>query len=1309
MTLPLQVITQDGLAPIADDDLSGLNSKEQESRVAAILQHASQRPADFEQAPLLQLSLARLSPSHHELLISLPTLCSDLAGLHNLVREIGRTYAACLNGQSLSDVPLQYADLSEWLNELLESEEWEAGRRYWSNREAMSLTGPKLPFETHAVESTGFEPRCLSLTIDPRLGTEAKALARRYESSMAELLLACWQMLLWRLNGQPDIVVGVAYDGRSYEELKPALGLFAKYLPVHGRLQQGFRLSDVLRQVTESTRELSRWQQYFSWERISPSSGDGGDPSFFPMCFSFEEEFARCAAGDVTFSVSQQSACPDRFKVSLDCVQKGDSLMTEFRYDSRLYQTEGLRCLADQFHTLLENLIEEPEADIGRIGIVSAAERARVLVTFNRTEARYSNDQCIHHLFEQQAARTPDRLAVLFHDEHLSYAQLNERANRLAHRLRRLGVGPETFVAIYMERSPEMVIGLLGVLKAGAGYVPLDPAYPPERLAFMLEDAQASVVLTQHRLVERLPEHEAQVISLDADPEVLAGESAENPLSGVTPDNVAYVIYTSGSTGRAKGVMISHRAIGNRLLWMHSVFPLTEADAVLQKTPFSFDASVWEFFSPLLAGARLIMAIPGGHQDSGYLVKEISQREVTVLQLVPSMLEVLLQEPALRTCRSLRRVFCGGEALPADLQERFFERVSAGLQNLYGPTEASIDATFWICRRGSRWVPIGRPIANMQTYLLDGDLQPVAVGVPGQLCIGGVGLARGYLNRPELTAEKFIPNPFSREPGTRLYQTGDMACYMPDGTLRFDGRLDYQVKVRGVRIELGEIEATIRQHPMVQQAVVVAREDTPGDKRLVAYVVPDRTQSLPPTDDPLYRLPNHLEVFHLNKNETDVIFKEIFDDEVYLKHGISLNDGDCVFDVGANIGLFTLYVHSRCRNVRVYAFEPIPPIFEKLRSNVGLYGLPVKLFDCGLSHETRRATITFYPNWSGMSGLYADAAEDEEIARAALKSQGGLLAQFTDELLAGRFARQTFTGQLRTLSDVLRQTAVERIDLLKIDAEKSELDVLTGIEEEDWRKIKQIVLEVHDVNGRLEEMSNLLARHGYDFVAEQEAALKGTGLYHLYAVHPSKADRGPLTREEHREPSRPALTKRVLSANDLRRFVQQRLPESMVPSAVVLLDSLPVLPNGKVDRRSLPAPDRDRPASETADVPPRTPVEEKLAEIWAELLGLERVGMADNFFDLGGHSLLATQVVSRVRTAFQVELPLRRFFESPTVAGLAQIIAQQPLSQENLDRPEIPVAPRGTKTLDQLLAELDQFSEAEMQSLLGHNMELVDQ
>ena len=444
----------------------------------------------------------------------------------------------------------------------------------------------------------------------------------------------------------------------------------------------------------------------------------------------------------------------------------------------------------------------------------------------------------LHEAFAAQVARTPEAPAISFRDRSLTYRELNCQANQLAHHLAELGAGPGTLVAVCMDRSLEMVVALYAVLKAGAAYVPIDPEFPAERAAFMLADTSAPVLLTQGALAERFAGTAARIVPVDRVVDLVAGRDAADIPSRATLDDLAYVIYTSGSTGQPKGAMITHRAISNRLHWMQEAFGLTAADRVLQKTPFSFDVSVWEFFWPLLFGAELVIAEPGGHRDSTYLTQVIVDRGITTVHFVPSMLQLFLEDPRAASCVSLKRVFCSGEALPKALQDRFFQRVPAELHNLYGPTEAAVDVTWWACDPASDLphVPIGKPIANTEIHIVDESLRPVPVGTAGELCIGGVQVARGYLNRPELTAERFVPDPFSETPGARLYRTGDLSRFMPDGNIEFLGRRDFQVKIRGFRVELGEIETALESIPGILQAVVTTHARSSGDLELVAYV-----------------------------------------------------------------------------------------------------------------------------------------------------------------------------------------------------------------------------------------------------------------------------------------------------------------------------------------------------------------------------------------------------------------------------------------------------------------------------------------
>jgi amino acid adenylation domain-containing protein len=520
----------------------------------------------------------------------------------------------------------------------------------------------------------------------------------------------------------------------------------------------------------------------------------------------------------------------------LSFMETPDGLQAALQYSTDIFDRSRIVQMTKHYLTMLDSVVSDPRRRLSELEIMSKEERRQLLEEWNDTRVDYRKDKCIQELFEEQVERTPELVAVRYEEQELTYRQLNERSNQLAHYLRKLGVGPEVLVGICTERSLEMVVGLLGILKAGGAYVPLDPQYPKERLAFMLEDAQVKVLLTQERFCGRVKGEGKEVICLDNWTTVEA-ERKDNPGGVAGAKNMAYMIYTSGSTGNPKGAINTHEGIRNRLQWMQDVYRLGVEDRILQKTPYTFDVSVWEFFWPLMSGSRLVVAIPEGHKDVQYLMQLIEGEKITTVHFVPSMLRVFLEKADAERCSKLNRVICSGESLPHELVQLFFKRLPGQMCNLYGPTEASVDVTCWECVRGMEGsvVPIGKPIANISVYILDAHLNPVPAGIIGGVYLGGVGLGRGYFGNVELTAEKFIPNPFSKEPGERMYLSGDLGRYLPDGSIEYMGRVDHQVKVRGFRIELGEIEAALNGHGAVEQAVVVA-QDREGEKRLVGYV-----------------------------------------------------------------------------------------------------------------------------------------------------------------------------------------------------------------------------------------------------------------------------------------------------------------------------------------------------------------------------------------------------------------------------------------------------------------------------------------
>jgi amino acid adenylation domain-containing protein len=832
---PVQVIAERGVVSWDEVSLAHFDLQEQEDGIEKLYRADRDRSFDFTGDSLLRVSLVVLSAKRHVLLLSLPALCADACALENLVVEIALSYAASSEGRSRYEEVAQYLPFSEWQNELLEDDEAADGKDYWRRQDLFSAPPVVLPSERARPASGPFKPDVFALDVVQALLAKLRVSADRCETSLETFLLACWQTLLWRLTGETEIVVGNMRDLRNYEGMEKTIGLFAKWLPQRCQFHEKDQFTEILRVVHQHTVEAEEWQEYFVWELPGNAAERSGFP---PVGFEYAQRDGDSLAGGVTFRISNQYVCQDRFKVKLSCIERNGSLLTEFHYDSLSFHANDIKRLAAEFHTLLASAVHNPKMTIGMLEIVSSSEREQLLVEFNQTAVEFPQGKHLAQLFEEQAARTPAAVALVYEGECVNYGELNRRANQLAWHLQGRGVGPEVVVGLCVERSPEMALGLLGILKAGGAYLPLDPAYPAQRLEFMLADTQAKVLLTQERLVKDLPAHQAEVLCLDRDWESFTQHGTENLNVTLAAENLAYVIYTSGSTGQPKGVLVSQGAICNHMSWMQATFSFGIDDVVLQKTPFSFDASVWEFYAPLFAGGRLVLAQPGGHQDSAYLVNTIAAAGVTVLQVVPTLLQLLVKEAGLEECDKLRRVFCGGEVLSSELAAQVHARLGqVELYNLYGPTEATIDATCWPCvEAGESSVPIGRPIANLNVYVLDQAMRLAPVGVSGELYLGGAGLARGYQGRAELTAERFVPHPYSTEAGARLYRTGDLVRYRSGGELEYVGRVDHQVKVRGYRIELGEIEAALRGCEQVREAVVMVRGDGAA-QQLVAYIV----------------------------------------------------------------------------------------------------------------------------------------------------------------------------------------------------------------------------------------------------------------------------------------------------------------------------------------------------------------------------------------------------------------------------------------------------------------------------------------
>jgi len=963
MAEPLQVIAEPGELAIPFEVWSDASMADPDALLRALEERAGDAP--------LAAALVPAAAGAPLLLVSLPASSADEASFQVLAAELERELA----GLPADGEPMQYADFAAWHNDVALAADAERDAESFVGLDLPALLAARLPGERPAAGD--FAPRAVELERSPADLEAASRLAAAANVAVEDALLAAWAALLWRLSGEPRIAVWARVAGRDFAELEMALGAFARHLPVVLEPAEAETLPALARRTAGDLAGALPRAEGFSWSRIAAAASLTAEE--LGPAWSFDARRPR-RAGKV--SILARRLAGERFTVELAFPAGAAAAPLEIRFDpARLDEGEARR-LAGRWLALVRGAAERPRAPLAELPMLAAAERAELLVERNATAADFGPERRLHQLFAARASAAPFEPAVRCGGVTWTRGELAAAARRVAFRLHQAGVGPEVPVGLVAERSLEMVAGLLGILAAGGCFVPVDPEHPAGRVADVLAASGARLVLgpERHLRAGTLP-----AISFE---EALAGPESEGTTAEVDLENTAYVLFTSGSTGRPKGVAVSHGAIANRVLWTLAEHPLDAGDRLLQKTPLTFDASLWEVFAPLCAGALLVLALPGEERDTGLLVRRVASEEVTVLQLVPSLLRPFLDEPAIDGCRALRRLHCGGEALAADLVRRFqdlFPR--AEVINLYGPTEAAIDAVSHRCEPGfaRTVVPLGRPIANLAAWVVSPALEAVPAGAPGELLLAGAGLARGYAGRPDLTAERFVPNPFAAEAGRagdRAYRTGDLARWNPGGELEVLGRADRQVKIRGVRIEPAEIEARLLEHPAVAQAVVVVREER-GGKELVGYVVPR-----------------------------------------------------------------------------------------------------------------------------------------------------------------------------------------------------------------------------------------------------------------------AEADAGVI--------------------DGLRAFLAARLPAALVPGAIVALAAFPRTASGKLDLAALPPP---RPAAEASAADARTPAEEILAGLFAEVLGRERVGARESFFDLGGHSLSATQLISRARRAFGVELRVHQLFDAPTVAGLAREVERAQAGAAGTDAP----------------------------------------
>jgi amino acid adenylation domain-containing protein len=847
--IPYQVIHAGWQFPLPVTDLRAFPASEKQQRAEELAGQDARQPFDLSQLPLIRAQLLRLADEEWLLLLTIHHIIFDSWSFDILFQELSASYRAYINQAepTLESLSAQYADYAQEQRGAGQQEIYARQRAYWQGQLQGVPEMLDLPRDYPRPVLSSFAGDYLPVAIDASLADDLRKLAQQEESSLNLLLLAAWFTVLYRYSGLDDLVIGTPIANRSNQAREKLLGFFVNTLALKVSTGDDPHFTDLLKRVREVVTQAGEHAD-LPFEQIVGLIFPAHELGHLPLVqvlFAFQDDQGKyLQLPGVEASLQHRRTLTSKFDLNLELTEGPQGLSGILEYSRELFTPERIQRMLGHLNTLLRGIVSNPQQRLNDLPLLTDAEEQQIRA-WNQTETVYPQKHLLPQLIEDQVERTPTAPAVVFEGQSLTYRELNRRANQLAHYLQENGVGPDVIVGVCLYRSLELVVALLAIIKAGGAYVPLDPDHPADLLTFMIADAGMSLVLVQQQTVHRLPAEQVRVLPVDAETVAWSQAAQENLPCSVEADHLAYMIYTSGSTGKPKGTMNTHRGIRNRLLWMQDAYRLTEQDRVLQKTPYSFDVSVWEFFWPLLTGSSLIVARPDGHRDPAYLAQLIAEQRITTIHFVPSMLQMFLEAPGLENCKDLKRVICSGEALPFDLQKRFFARFKqCGLYNLYGPTEAAIDVTAWTCDAQSALeiVPIGRPIANITTYILNPALQLVPVGVPGELYLGGEGLARGYLKQSALTAARFVPHPFSLTGGERLYRTGDLASYLPDGSIDFLGRADFQVKLHGIRIETGEIEAALDSHPAIGQSVVTMHKDDHGQKWLVAYFLPVQNQ-----------------------------------------------------------------------------------------------------------------------------------------------------------------------------------------------------------------------------------------------------------------------------------------------------------------------------------------------------------------------------------------------------------------------------------------------------------------------------------
>ena len=1281
---PCQLVVSSLELDVAFQDLTHQHLGFREDAARQLMSAEARRQFNLETGPLVRTFLYKVDLNDYIFQITMHHIISDAWSQIIFIKELTAIYEAFVQGKPapLPELPIQYADYTVWQREYLQGEILDRQVSYWKEQLA-GILPLALPTDKKRPAVQSYQGNIEYVTIPKELTNKIKSLSQQENATFFMTLMAAFATLLYRYTGQEDIVIGAPVAGRTQVEVEHLIGFFINSLVIRTDLSGNPTFSELLQRVKKVSLEAFTHGD-LPFEKLVEELHPDRDLSRNPL---FQVSFQIMQFQHVLGSAAEGNHTPflgfDKgtaiFDLRVTLTEEQEMITGEIEYSTDLFEKGTIQQLWRNYQELLALVVEDPRKNIAEVNVLPAIDRNQLLDRWNQTKVDFTSTRLLHELFEQQVIQTPLRTAVAFGNQELTYEALNNQANKLARFLIASGISHDNSVGVYMERSEKMIIVFLAILKAGAAYIPLDPAYPKERTQMILEDAGIKALITQRSLLKGLTSFNFSTILLDEQWLEIAKENQANLALRVHPLNIAYVIYTSGSTGKPKGVQIPHAAICNHMLWMKNEFPLDAMDIVLQRTPFSFDASVWEFYAPLISGARLQIAEEGGAKDPDYLIETVINNAITVLQVVPSLLKALLDHPKMDLCSSLKRVYCGGEPLSPELIRSFYRLLSADLYNLYGPTEATIDSTCWLCRVENKKerVPIGKPISNIQTYVLDDFMNPVPIGVAGELWIGGEGLARGYLNKPSITAAHFVPDPFSNQQGARLYRTGDRVHYRADGNLEYIERIDHQVKLRGYRIELGEVEATIRSLPMVKDAVVVLHTDGNGNERLIAYVVPVFPDNIEKARSSLTLLQQSVDKVNNQKqaNSNTILLNDPSQHLSSIQELVEIL-GDAIQQLPPGGSIVV-------NNIRSLPLLDAFNLYRELSDDASSKGSQL------LQHLIRQRELEkelvidpeFFITWK---------QQNEQVTgvefRINKRSNENDLSQFRYDVILHVGVNWEKKISLQFINWDKESFSIEKMKQY-IEGKDLPPTVIKGIPVPELYKYVQAVKRLREKEGTSEDVKAFMTEIDFSGLDPALAVgLEGSsdnnvyagwwsasymdGCYDLLIMNKSESPRfaaqGWVLAEKSEKkdwnqyatnPMQESFNRFLFS--EIKNYLEQKLPEYMIPSYYISLDHIPLKPNGKLDRQSLPAINMKKPEVAETYVPPRNELEKILAEIWSQVLGVELVGIHDNFFkELGGNSLLAIQLVSRMREHFQVHINLQTLFLAPTIQKFAEQLDQ---------------------------------------------------